>query len=127
MRHLLDPSDASRVPRWGEAGFRDGTLLAGRPRSTYLHVLALLLAAGADMGAFVQVVELVLPDQDWLDWLVVSGLTAVVLYLAHMIGVMLREARAAQPSDGGIAGRMGGGSDGGSAPSCVSSSGWLSG
>ena len=108
LRHLLDPSDASRVPRWGEAGFRDGTLLAGRPRSTYLHVLALLLAAGADMGAFVQVVELVLPDQDWLDWLVVSGLTAVVLYLAHMIGVMLREARAAQPSDGGIAGRIGG-------------------
>jgi hypothetical protein len=108
LRHLLDPSDASRVPRWGEAGFRDGTLLAGRPRSAYLHVLALLLAAGADLGAFVQVVELVLPDQDWLDWLVVAGLIAVVLYLAHMIGVMLREARAAQPSDGGIAGRIGG-------------------
>ncbi len=108
LRHLLDPSDAGRVPRWGEAGFRDGTLLAGRPRGAYLHVLALLLAAGADLGAFVQVVELVLPDQDWLDWLVVAGLTAVVLYMAHMIGVMLREARAAQPSDGGIPGRIGG-------------------
>lgn len=108
LRHLLDPSDAGRVPRWGEPGFRDGTLLAGRPRGTYLHIVALLLAAGADLGAFVQVVELVLPDQDWLDWLVVSGLTAVALYIAHMIGVMLREARAAQPGDGGIAGLSGG-------------------
>src|SRR5579863_4700833 len=58
LRRLLEPSDARRVPRWGEPGFRDGTLLAGRPRSAYLHGLVLLLAAGADIGAFVQVVEL---------------------------------------------------------------------
>ena len=99
LRRILDPQDASRVPRWGEPGFRDGTLLGGRPRSTYLHVLALLLAAGADIGAFTQVVELALPEQsNWMIYLVVGGLTSVVLYIAHMIGVMLREAKASYPS-----------------------------
>ena len=86
------------MPRWGDTGFRDGTLLAGRPRNAYLHALALLLAAGADIGAFTQTVELVLPQADWVVWIVVSGLTAVVLYIAHMIGVMLREANAASKS-----------------------------
>ena len=89
------------MPRWGDPGFRDGTLLAGRPRSAYLHALALLLAAGADIGAFTQTVELVLPQADWVVWVVVSGLTAVVLYIAHMIGVMLREGNAARKSTGG--------------------------
>lgn len=101
LRRLLEPQDANRVPRWGDPGFRDGTLLAGRPRSAYLHALALLLAAGADIGAFTQTVELVLPQADWVVWVVVSGLTAVVLYIAHMIGVMLREGNAARKSTGG--------------------------
>jgi hypothetical protein len=107
LRRLLEPQDARRVPRWGDRGFRDGTLLAGRPRSAYLHAFALLLAAGADVGAFVQVVELVLPSQDWVIWLVVSGLTSVVLYIAHMVGVMIREAKADHSTGGGLAGRMG--------------------
>ena len=94
------------MPRWGAPGFRDATLLAGRPRSTYLHALVLLLAAGADIGAFTQTVELVLPQADWVVWIVVSGLTAVVLYIAHMIGVMLREANAASKSAGGHARRI---------------------
>lgn len=108
LRQLLAPQDADRVPRWGEPGFRDGTLLAGRPRVAFLHALALLLAAGADVGAFVQVVELVLPlQQDWVIWLVVSGLTSVVLYIAHMVGVMLREAKAGSTGARGVAGRLG--------------------
>lgn len=94
LRQLLKPQDANRVPRWAEPGFRDGTLLAGRPRSTYIHVLALLLAAGADIGAFTQTVELVLPQSDLVVGVVVTGLTAVVLYIAHMVGVMLREGTA---------------------------------
>lgn len=95
VRRLLDPADAGRVPHWQETGFRDPALLGGRPRGTYLHVIALVLAAGADIGAFTQVVELALPDQsNFIIYLVVGGLTAVVLYIAHMIGVMLREARA---------------------------------
>lgn len=107
LRRLAEPQDADRVPRWGEPGFRDGTLLAGRPRTAYLHVLALVLAAFADVGAFVQIVELAMPlQQDWVIWLVVTGLTAVVLYIAHTVGVMLREARAGQGSSGGLGGRL---------------------
>lgn len=108
LRRLFEPSDARRVPHWGEPGFRDGTLLAGRPRSAYLHGLVLLLAAGADIGAFVQVVELVLTTVgDWVVRLVVVGLTAVVLYIAHMIGAMIREARAQVSTSYGLAGRIG--------------------
>jgi len=107
LRRLLDPQDAGRVPRWGDPGFRDGTLLAGRPRSAYLHAFALLLAAGADVGAFVQIVELVLPVQEWVIWIVVSGLTSVVLYIAHMVGVMIREAKAGHSSGGGLVSRLG--------------------
>ena len=108
LRRLVQPQDASRVPRWAEPGFRDGTLLAGRPRTAYLHLLALVLAALADIGAFVQVVELVMPQQsDWVVWLVVVGLTSVVLYIAHTIGVILRELKARQRASGGLAGRLG--------------------
>lgn len=107
LTRLVEPQDADRVPRWGEPGFRDGTLLAGRPRTAYLHVLALVLAAFADVGAFVQIVELAMPlQQDWVIWLVVAGLTAVVLYIAHTVGAMLREARAGQGHSSGWGGRL---------------------
>jgi hypothetical protein len=102
LRRILEPRDASRVPDWAEPGFRDATLLGGRPLGTYLHVLALLLAAGADIGAFAQVVELVLTQvSDLMTYIVVAGLTAVVLYIAHMTGVLFREARARRPGPGG--------------------------
>jgi hypothetical protein len=94
LRRLLAPQDASRVPQWGEPGFRDGALLAGRPRGSFLYTIVLIIAAGADLGAFVQVVERVITQSDWVEWLVVSGMTAAVLALAHVTGVQLREARA---------------------------------
>jgi hypothetical protein len=98
LRRIFEPRDANRVPQWAEPGFRDAALLAGRPRSTYLHVLVLLLAAGADIGAFTQVVERAMPNEtNLMVILVVSGLAAVVLYIAHMIGAMLREAKATYP------------------------------
>jgi hypothetical protein len=98
LRRIFEPRDADRVPHWAEPGFRDATLLGGRPRSTYVHMLVLLVAAGADIGAFSQVVERAMPDQsDLMVFLVVGGLAAVVLYIAHMIGVMLREAKATYP------------------------------
>lgn len=98
LRRIFEPRDAKRVPQWSEPGFRDATLLGGRPRSTYVHVFALVIAAGADIGAFSQVVERAMPDSSNLIVdLVVSGLTAVVLYIAHMVGVMLREAKATHP------------------------------
>lgn len=107
LRWLVDPRDGDRVPRWTDPGFRDATLMAGRPRSAYLHVLALILAAGADIGAFDRIVQLVLPVSDLMVLIVVCGLTAVVLYIAHMIGVMLREAKAAPRGAAGALGRAG--------------------
>jgi hypothetical protein len=106
VRRIFDPQDARRVPHWAETGFRDGTLLGGRPRSAYLHTLALLLAAGADIGAFTQVVEMVMTTSSGLTVsLVVAGLTAVVLYIAHMIGAMLRNVTATSPNPAASLGR----------------------
>lgn len=75
-------------------GYADATLTAGRPRSHLLHVGALLLAAGADIGAFHQVISRVLDANDALVALVVAGFTALVVYLGHVIGVLLRNGRA---------------------------------
>jgi hypothetical protein len=106
LRRIFEPQDARRVPHWAETGFRDGTLLGGRPRSAYLHALALLLAAGADIGAFTQVVEMVMTTSSGATvFLVVAGLAAVVLYIAHMIGAMLRNVTSASPSSEASRGR----------------------
>jgi hypothetical protein len=92
---LLGPPHRRRFALWGELGFSDATLLGGRSRMIYVHLFALLLAAGADIGAFSQIVEQVMSQQSaWLVWVVVVGFTAVVLYIAHACGTMLRERRA---------------------------------
>lgn len=104
---LLAPRDVNRRPRWAEPGFRNGTLLAGRPVGAFIHALVLLVAAGADIGAFTQTVELVLPQNGYFALVVVAGLTAVVLYLAHMAGAFLREASALRHAARGASGRIG--------------------
>lgn len=79
----------------GGAGYADPTLLAGRTRGSYLYLGALLFAVGADVSAFFQVIELVMPDQSQTIALVlVLGFTAVVLALAHGAGTMLRDRKA---------------------------------
>jgi hypothetical protein len=95
MHILLGPRDRRRFARWGDRGHSDPTLIAGRPRIVYLHVVALCLAAGADIGAFYQIVELVLREQGpFLVLIVVLGFTATVLYVAHACGVLFRDRRA---------------------------------
>ncbi|MDH2430330.1 hypothetical protein [Sphaerisporangium sp. TRM90804] len=90
-----------RAPDWNHPSHGDPAMLVGSSRALFLHWLALLVAAGADVGAFTQVIGLVMRDQDdWLIWLVVFGFTAVVLYLAHNTGVLLRNARVRRGSDG---------------------------
>jgi hypothetical protein len=92
---LLGPRDRRRFARWGDRGYSDPTLLAGRPRSAYLHVIALCLAALADVGAFFQIVELVMRQQQaYIVLLVVLGFTATVLYVAHAVGVLFRDRKA---------------------------------
>lgn len=107
LRRIFEPRDAGRVPHWAEPGFRDATLLGGRPRSIYVHAVALVIAIGADIGAFSQVVERAMPDSSPLMvYLVVGGLAAVVLYIAHMVGVMLRDAKATHPRDAALRKRL---------------------
>lgn len=59
--------------------------------SSNLHRVVLVVAAAADFGAFYQVVARVMPDSaDFLVYLVISGFTGIVLYLAHVAGLMVR-------------------------------------
>jgi heme/copper-type cytochrome/quinol oxidase subunit 4 len=81
-------------PDWTEPGHADPTLLAGRPRGSAVYVIALLAAAAADVAAFYQVVELALNLTQLLGGVLVVGLTAVTLTLAHFVGRMLRDRKA---------------------------------
>ncbi len=95
LQVLLGPRESRLYTPWGNAGHSDPTLLAGRPLSSYIHVIALCLAATADVGAFFQIVELVLPTYtEGLVFIVVLGFTATVLYLAHACGVLFRDHKA---------------------------------
>ncbi len=87
-------------PRTEEAGggFADAALLAGRTRGSYWYLVALLFAVGADISAFFQVIQLVMPDQsETVALVLVLGFTAIVLALAHGAGALLRDRRAGVP------------------------------
>lgn len=74
-------------------------LLLASPWAMLTHWIVLALAAGADIGAFAQIIELVMPRQEPLvGRLVVLGFTAAVLFLAHHTGSLLRSA-SADPDD----------------------------
>jgi hypothetical protein len=77
-------------------GYADASLVAGQPAGRYVHALAFTLAAGADAAALWQVLQLLMGSSPgWLSALVVAGLTAAALYLAHMTGALLRDRVAA--------------------------------
>jgi hypothetical protein len=81
------------------AGTPDPGLIAGRPRSAWFHAVVLVLAFGADVGAFFQVIGSVMPgDYDVTLVIVVTGFAATVVYLAHVTGTLLRE-RADDPAN----------------------------
>ena len=64
-----------------------------------VYWFALALAAAADVAAFHQVVSLILRDQgDALVWLMVVGLTAIALTLAHFAGRLASDVRAGHGS-----------------------------
>jgi hypothetical protein len=86
---------ARPFPAPGSSGFADPLLLAGRPMSDHLHIVVLILAAGADMGAFYQVIARAMGDSsEFFVFLVLIGFTATVLYLGHVIGLTLRNHKA---------------------------------
>jgi hypothetical protein len=82
-------------PGWSQPGHADPTMLAGRPRGSYIYLLALLAAAAADIAAFYQVIQLVLGDLTtaWVIVLVI-GFTGTALATAHFTGIMLRDRKA---------------------------------
>lgn len=95
LQALLGPRERRPYAQWEDRGHSDPTQLAGRPLSSYVHVAALCIAACADIGAFFQIVELVLPNYtEGLILLVVFGFTATVLYMAHACGVLFRDLKA---------------------------------
>ncbi|MFG1922087.1 hypothetical protein [Cryptosporangium sp. NPDC048952] len=70
-----------------------------------VYWIGLLLAAGADIGGFYGVVALALgsislPFGDAIVFLIVIGLTAVVLILAHALGTLLKAAWLGRPAAG---------------------------
>ncbi len=86
--HGTDLTDGAAA----DAGvYGNAVLLAGRSRGAYLQLPVLLLAASADVGAFLQVIELVMRRQSQrVVLMVVVGFTATVLCLAHLAGSFLR-------------------------------------
>jgi hypothetical protein len=78
-----------------DRGFAGAAEVSGLPMTEIVYWFALALAAGADVAAFHQVVSLVLRDQgDALVWLMVVGLTAIALTLAHFAGRLARDVTA---------------------------------
>ena len=66
-------------------------LLGGRPKSIYLHLIALVCAAAADVAAFIQVVNLLGRQRQSVTVLLVIGFTSLVIYLAHVAGTLLKD------------------------------------
>src|SRR5262245_50938019 len=95
-----DPVDSR--PSNGDApdrGFASAAEVSGLPLTEIVYWFALALAAGADVAAFHQVVSLILRDQgDALVWLMVVGLTAIALTLAHFAGRLARDISAGHGS-----------------------------
>jgi hypothetical protein len=90
-----EPANLDSTVETGGPGYADPALLAGRPFTTYLHVVALLAAAGADLGTFYQVASRAIrAPSEWLTWVVVVGFSAIVIYLGHVVGVAVRNRRA---------------------------------
>jgi hypothetical protein len=80
--------------RWS---YQRSSELGSRPKSEYIYLLALLIAAGADGAAFHQVVSLVMrTESDWMIGMLVAGLTVISLMLAHLGGRMARDTAAAK-------------------------------
>lgn len=85
-----------RFERWGGRGFADPALLIRtRGMGTLVHVIALTMAAGADLVAFLQVVQLLLNQASRpVSAMLVAGFTVMAVYLCHHAGQLLREIKA---------------------------------
>ncbi len=72
--------------------YQNSSAVAGRPLGELLYIPLLAIALGADVAAFYQVVSLVMPDaHDQMIMLLVAGLTATAVMLAHFAGHFARD------------------------------------
>lgn len=85
----LDETDQARTAAVTALG-GEKPLLGGRPRATYLHVVALLFTAGADVAAFILVVNR-MGGHAFVNAMLVVGLSVLVLYLAHTAGTLVHK------------------------------------
>jgi hypothetical protein len=88
----LDETDQARSAAVSALG-EEKPLLGGRPKSIYLHLIALVFAAAADVAAFIQVVNLLGRQRQWVTVLLVIGFTSLVIYLAHLAGTLAKDRR----------------------------------
>jgi len=89
------PTNGGPRDRWHASAAE----VSGLPMTEIAYWFALALAAAADVAAFHQVVSLILRDQgDALVWLMVVGLTAIALTLAHFAGRLVRDITAGHGS-----------------------------
>ena len=82
-----------------DRSFVNPAALSGRRQGgVWIYAAALLLAAAADFANFYQIIQYAIPGTDsLLLLLLVLGVTGVVLFLAHIAGVLAR-IRAAHPA-----------------------------
>ncbi len=75
--------------------YADPTLIAGRPFAALVYLVALVLAAIADVSTFRQVLELAMPKSDARTvTMVVYGFVGIAILLMHFAGMLMRERQA---------------------------------
>jgi hypothetical protein len=90
-----DPGESRELPLpEGRRVIRgDLSRLLGRSWGQTLTGLVLLASAGVDVATFYQVMVVAMDAPEALVWTAVVGFTAVALWLAHTLGMLVRDAR----------------------------------
>lgn len=69
----------------------DKIVLAGRSRGIWLYLAALVVALGADVVGFYQIMKLAIPEQDeTFHKVMTAAVSLAVVFFAHMVGMSLR-------------------------------------
>ncbi|RSM65238.1 hypothetical protein DMH04_49625 [Kibdelosporangium aridum] len=75
-------------------GTKDPSLIAGRGWAELIYLGVLVIAAVADLVAFVQVLETLMPLETSLrQTVLVTGFTVIALFLAHSVGILVKKKR----------------------------------
>ncbi|MFC3492711.1 hypothetical protein [Glycomyces rhizosphaerae] len=87
----LKPTAASEPSPARRNGMVEKIILAGRSRATWFYLVALVVALGADVVAFYQIMKLAIPENsESFHIMMTAAISLAVVFLAHMIGVSIR-------------------------------------